>query len=69
MGGSFLTWKYVKGDDSRFGLLEVPALYVYPGEGDRRVLTAVIADLGGAYGEMAELNASLLKKLGPSFPC
>lgn len=29
--------KYVKGDDSRFGLLEVPALYVYPGEGDRRV--------------------------------
>mgnify|MGYP002510085061 CR=1 FL=1 len=28
---------YVKGDDSRFGLLEVPALYVYPGEGDRRV--------------------------------
>ena len=29
--------KYVKGDDSRFGLLEVPALYIYPGEGDRRV--------------------------------
>ena len=29
--------KYVKGDDSRFGLLEVPALSVYPGEGDRRV--------------------------------
>ena len=29
--------KHVKGDDSRFGLLEVPALYVYPGEGDRRV--------------------------------
>ena len=28
---------YVKGDDSRFGLLEVPALYIYPGEGDRRV--------------------------------
>lgn len=29
--------KYVKGDDSRFGLLEVPDLYIYPGEGDRRV--------------------------------
>ena len=29
--------KYVKGDDSRFDLLEVPALYIYPGEGDRRV--------------------------------
>lgn len=29
--------KYVKGDDSRFGLLEIPALYIYPGEGDRRV--------------------------------
>ncbi len=29
--------KYVKGDDSRFGLLEIPALYTYPGEGDRRV--------------------------------
>lgn len=29
--------KYVKGEDSRFGLLEVPALYIYPGEGDRRV--------------------------------
>ena len=29
--------KYVKGDNSRFGLLEVPALYIYPGEGDRRV--------------------------------
>ena len=28
---------YVKGDDSRFDLLEVPALYLYPGEGDRRV--------------------------------
>ena len=29
--------KHVKGDDSRFGLLEIPALYIYPGEGDRRV--------------------------------
>ena len=29
--------KYVKGDDSRFDLLEIPALYLYPGEGDRRV--------------------------------
>lgn len=29
--------KYVKGDDSRFGLLEIPTLYVYPGEGNRRV--------------------------------
>lgn len=29
--------KYVKGDDSRFGLMEVPVLSVYPGEGDRRV--------------------------------
>ena len=28
--------KYVKGEDSRFGLLEVPALYVYPGGGNRR---------------------------------
>lgn len=28
---------YVKGEDSRFGLLEIPALYIYPGEGDRRV--------------------------------
>lgn len=29
--------KYVKGEDSRFGLLDTPALYIYPGEGDRRV--------------------------------
>lgn len=29
--------KYVKGDDSRFELMEIPALYIYPGEGDRRV--------------------------------
>ena len=29
--------KYVKGEDSCFGALEVPALYIYPGEGDRRV--------------------------------
>lgn len=29
--------KYVKGDDSRFDLLEVPALYTYPGEGNRRI--------------------------------
>lgn len=29
--------KYVKGDDSRFDLFEIPALYIYPGEGDRRV--------------------------------
>ena len=29
--------KYVKGEDSRFDLLEIPALYIYPGEGDRRV--------------------------------
>ena len=28
--------KHVKGDDSRFGLLETPALYLYPGEGNRR---------------------------------
>ncbi len=28
---------YVKGEDSRFDLLEIPALYVYPGEGNRRV--------------------------------
>ena len=33
----FKALKYVKGDDSRFDLLEVPALYLYPGEGDRRV--------------------------------
>ena len=29
--------KHVKGEDSRFGVLEVPELYIYPGEGDRRV--------------------------------
>jgi hypothetical protein len=29
--------KHVKGEDSRFGALEVPVLYIYPGEGDRRV--------------------------------
>lgn len=29
--------KYVKGDDSRFDLLEIPALYTYPGEGNRRI--------------------------------
>lgn len=29
--------KYVKGEDSRFGVLEIPALYIYPGEGNRRV--------------------------------
>lgn len=28
---------YVKGEDSRFDLLEIPALYIYPGEGDHRV--------------------------------
>ena len=28
--------KYIKGEDSRFGALEIPALYIYPGEGDRR---------------------------------
>lgn len=28
---------YVKGDDSRFDLLEIPVLYIYPGEGDCRV--------------------------------
>ncbi|MDE7243017.1 MAG: SWIM zinc finger family protein [Oscillospiraceae bacterium] len=29
--------KYVKGDDSRFDLLEIPTLYTYPGEGDHRI--------------------------------
>ena len=29
--------KYVKGEDSCFSLLEVPALYTYPGEGCRRI--------------------------------
>ena len=29
--------KYVKGDDSRFDLLEVPVLCTYPGEGNRRI--------------------------------
>ncbi len=29
--------RYVKGDDSRFGLLETPMLYTYPGEGNRRI--------------------------------
>ncbi len=29
--------KYVKGEDSRFDLLEIPILYRYPGEGDRRI--------------------------------
>ena len=29
--------KYVKGDDSRFLLTEIPTLYTYPGEGDRRI--------------------------------
>lgn len=29
--------KYVKGDDSRFDLLEIPVLYIYPGESDRRI--------------------------------
>ena len=29
--------KFVKGDDSRFDLTEVPQLYTYPGEGDRRI--------------------------------
>lgn len=29
--------KYVKGEDSRFDLLEIPALYIYPGEGNRRI--------------------------------
>ena len=29
--------KYIKGDDSRFDLLDVPMLHIYPGEGDRRV--------------------------------
>lgn len=33
---------------------------------DYRVLPAVIGGLGDSYGEMAELNATLLKKLGPS---
>lgn len=29
--------KYVKGEDSRFELLEIPTLYTYPGEGNRRI--------------------------------
>ena len=29
--------KYVKADDSRFELFEIPTLYTYPGEGSRRV--------------------------------
>ena len=29
--------KYVRGDDSRFDLLEVPVLCTYPGEGNRRI--------------------------------
>lgn len=29
--------KYVKGDDSRFGLTEIPMLYTYPSEGDHRI--------------------------------
>ncbi|MCI9155318.1 MAG: SWIM zinc finger family protein [Lawsonibacter sp.] len=29
--------KYVKGDDSRFGLVEIPVLYTYPGEGNCRI--------------------------------
>lgn len=29
--------KYVKGEDSRFDLLEVPVLCTYPGEGNRRI--------------------------------
>ena len=29
--------KHVKGEDSRFGLLETPTLYIYPGEDSRRV--------------------------------
>lgn len=33
---------------------------------DYRVLPAVVAGLGDSYGEMSELNANLLKKLGPS---
>lgn len=29
--------KYVKGDDSRFDLTEIPVLYTYPSEGDHRI--------------------------------
>ena len=29
--------KYIKADDSRFELFEIPTLYTYPGEGSRRV--------------------------------
>ncbi len=29
--------KYVRGEDSRFDLLEIPTLYTYPGEGNRRI--------------------------------
>ena len=29
--------KYIKADDSRFGLFDIPTLYTYPGEGSRRV--------------------------------
>ena len=29
--------KYIKADDSRFGLFEIPTLYTYPGEGSRRI--------------------------------
>ena len=29
--------KYVKGEDSCFSLLEIPTLYIYPGEGCRRI--------------------------------
>ncbi len=34
--------------------------------GDFRVLPALIADLGDSYGELAELNAKILKKTGPA---
>ncbi len=34
--------------------------------GDLRVLPALIADLGDSYGELAELNANILKQVGPA---
>ena len=49
--------KHVKGEDSRFGLLETPTLYIYPGEDSRRVRWDGVSTRPLTPGEQAGLPA------------
>lgn len=49
--------KYVKGEDSRFDLLEIPTLYTYPGEGNCRIRWDAASSRPLTEGERAALPA------------